>query len=164
MTFEFSPPIREISIETEEDEEVESWLTKGTQVDLAFYEKNFESETRTEYAIRTEKLSQSLAGRHRAMFSLKCDMILTMLLSTSRFLYAAAFLISCFHCCVCINQVLVFRFLPFVGSPVLSSLLRRSFFAAFFNFDIYVIICLFKMSTRFFMIPLRVNCTTTNST
>lgn len=75
-------------------------------------------------------------GRHRAMFFvLKSDTILTILLSGTRLVSGG------------INQVW------------LSS--DRNFFFRLFAiiFDIYVIICLFKMSTRFFMIPtLRVNC------
>lgn len=87
------------------------------------------------------------AGRHREMFFVfKCDMILTILLS-------ATWLVST---AVCINQVLVLLSLPL---PCFYQL--HVFFLCAIDFDIYVIICLFKMSTRFFMIlVLRVNCTT----
>lgn len=110
------------------------------QVDLTFYKK-LENETKN----RLWRKNQC-AGRHQAMFFVsKSDMILTILLST-RFVSK-----------LCVHQS------RSLSPAVLASL---SFFCVFvIIFDIYVIICLFKMSTRFFMISvLRVNCTTnTNS-
>lgn len=90
----------------------------------------------------------------------KCDMILTILLSSSRFFLQPYN--SGFNCCVCINQALVSFSLSLTFFTSFNH--ARSLFWQASDFDINAIICFFKMLTRFFTIPLRVNCTTTKST
>lgn len=104
------------------------------------FTKSFRNETRTKNAIAERK--KSVAGRHRtSLFPLQMwhDIDNIIINLSSRF-FAAPFN-SFFNCWVCINQVLVLSLPPcrLVACTVLI--------APSYHFDIYVIICLFKMTT-----------------